>query len=154
MEAHFDSRPDTIRHIQKVRDNLHVIIDDLLDRARNHDHSKLESPEVEVFDEYTPKLKYLTYGSPEYKEALAGMGPALAHHYAACDHHPEHFENGIEDMSLIQIIEMLCDWKAAVERHADGDIQKSIDLNAERFGYGDEVRRLLHNTIDHMEKLS
>ena len=59
------------------------------------DNSKLESPEKELFDEYTPKLKDCTYGSDEYKEFLKGLKVALDHHYANNSHHPEHYENGV-----------------------------------------------------------
>jgi hypothetical protein len=52
----------------------------------------------------------------------------------------------IHEMSLVQMIEMLCDWKAATLRHADGDLERSIMQNAERFEYGDEIRELLLNT--------
>lgn len=150
----YDSRPATLEHIDVVRGLLRKVTNDLDLRAIAHDRSKLESPEVEVFDEYTPKLKDSTYGSPEYASFLKGMGEGLRHHYAANDHHPEHFEGGIADMSLLQITEMLCDWMAAVKRHADGDIRRSIEVNAQRFGYGDEIKRLLLNTVDHMERLA
>jgi hypothetical protein len=36
---------------------------ELLNRAMVHDDSKLESPEKEMFDKYTPLLKETTYGS-------------------------------------------------------------------------------------------
>lgn len=49
-------------------------------------------------------------------------------------HHPEHW-HGIKNMSPLDLIEMLCDWKAATRRHATGDLLKSIRINAERFGY-------------------
>lgn len=144
----YDSRPDTREHIKAVRWFLECVSVDLEMRAAWHDASKLESPEVEVFNEYTPKLKHSTYGSPEYASFLEGMGEGLRHHYAANDHHPEHFPNGIKDMNLMQLTEMFCDWMAAVQRHDDGDISKSIEINAERFGYGDEIKRLLLNTVE------
>jgi hypothetical protein len=100
------------------------------------------------FDRVTPRLAESTYGSDEYKGFLADMGEGLRHHYAVNDHHPEHFDCGIKEMNLIQLTEMLSDWIAATRRHADGDIHKSIDQNAERFGYGDELRRILHDTVD------
>ncbi|MET0601372.1 MAG: DUF5662 family protein [Baekduia sp.] len=142
----YDSRPDTWEHIDEVRRRLRQITIDLERRADDHDKSKLTSPEVEIFDEFTPKLKATTYDSPEYREFLVGMGEGLQHHYAVNDHHPEHFLNGIGDMDLLQVIEMLCDWKAATMRHDDGDLFNSIQANAGRFGYGDEMRHLLLNT--------
>jgi hypothetical protein len=41
---------------------------------------------------------------------------------------------------------MLADWKAATLRHADGDLARSIEQNAERFGYDDKMKKLLYNT--------
>lgn len=150
----YDSRPDTWQHIHTVQGFLGEVITDLQARAHKHDQSKLVSPEREVFDEYTPRLKDSTYGSDEYKSFLVGMGEGLKHHYEVNDHHPEHFEaegathgaRGIEAMDLVQVTEMLCDWKAATMRHADGDLERSIRQNAERFGYGNEMKRLLLNT--------
>lgn len=55
-------------------------------------------------------------------------------------------------MDLMQLTEMLCDWLAAVKRHDDGDIRRSITINRERFGYGDEIERLLLNTVEAMDE--
>lgn len=150
-ETTYDSRPDTYEHINLVRRYMKRAAFRLLNRAEKHDASKLAEPELSVFNEYTPKLAESTYGSDEYKQFLAGMGEGLRHHYAANDHHPEHFENGIADMGLIEVTEMLCDWLAATKRHADGDIRRSIKQNAERFGYGPEIERLLLNTLSALE---
>lgn len=146
----YDSTQDTLDHMASVRHRLDKFIDELDERARFHDRSKLESPEKEVFDAVTPKLKTLTYGSGEYKAALAEMGEGLAHHYANNSHHPQAFENGIDGMSLLDVIEMLCDWLAATERVADGDILKSLEINRERFHISDQLYSILCNTIREM----
>lgn len=146
----YDSRVDTYAHMATVREYLLKVAHLLTMRGHDHDLSKLEEPEKSVFDLITPKLRELTYDSPEYKSSLAEMGEALEHHYQVNDHHPEHFENGIADMDLIQVMEMLCDWKAATLRHADGDLRKSIEQNADRFGYFEEMRALLLNTAENM----
>lgn len=78
------------------------------------------------------------------------MKPALDHHYAHNRHHPEHFPDGIRGMSLLDLVEMLADWKAATERHADGDLARSIEINQARFGYGDELKVVLRNTAKDM----
>jgi hypothetical protein len=149
-----DSRPDTHEHIAQVRGLVLGVAEELIGRAHRHDRSKLADPELAIFNEFTPKLRDSTYGSDEYKGFLKGMGAALEHHYAHNDHHPEHFvaespdeSDGIAAMSLVQLLEMLCDWIAATRRHADGDIRRSIEQNAERFGYGEEIKRLLHNSV-------
>jgi hypothetical protein len=118
----------------------------LATRAVEHDKLKLESPEVEIFTEYTPILANLTYGSDEYNQALEGLDVALQHHYANYRHHPEHFPNGINDMNLVDIVEMLCDWKASSLRQHDGNLLKSIEVNAERFGYDEQLKQIFLNT--------
>lgn len=150
----YDSRPDTFEHIGFVQDQLAAAVYSLQKRARRHDRSKLKEPELSIFNQVTPSLKSSTYGSDEYKEFLVQMKSALDHHYARNPHHPEHFEHGIHGMSLLDLIEMLCDWIAATKRHDDGDIRRSIDINQERFGYGAEIKGLLLNTLEELERLS
>ena len=145
-----DSRIDTQIHIETVRYFLSEVIRDLLDRLLQHDQSKLRTPEVEAFDEFTSQLSGTTYGSPEYEECLARMQPALQHHYANNRHHPEHYANGIKDMTLLDLIEMLVDWRAASLRHKDGNILKSVNHNQTRFGYGDELKEILLNTVTYL----
>jgi hypothetical protein len=53
-------------------------------------------------------------------------------------------------MSLLDLMEMLADWRAATERHDDGDIMKSLEINAKRFGIPEPIRRILENTIREM----
>lgn len=146
----YDSREDTIAHIQNVKNFLTNICIRLDARATYHDQSKLSDFEKDVFDAYTPKLKNSTYGSDEYKEFLKEMKVALDHHYENNRHHPEHFENGILGMNLIDIVEMFCDWKAATMRHADGDLIKSIELNKKRFGYSDDIEQIFKNTAKYL----
>ena len=138
---------ETINHIQKVSLCIDRIIKELEIRRYNHDLSKLINPEIDIFTEFTPKLKNSTYGSDEYKGFLKSMSIALEHHYKNNRHHPEHFENGIKDMNLIDLIEMFCDWKAATLRHDDGDIYKSIEINKKRFNYSDDLEQIFINTV-------
>lgn len=163
----YDSRKDTLEHIAKVNVNIkkltNVIFKRLSEdkthktimspiayrlnlRGNEHDSSKLSSIEKELFDKYTPLLAGLTYGSKEFDDCKAGMGPALDNHYAENRHHPEHFENGMSDMNLVDLMEMFCDWAASTERHNDGDIHKSIEINKKRFGYCDVIASIFHNT--------
>jgi hypothetical protein len=138
---------ETVKHIERVDELLTGISGQLLDRGDNHDKSKLESPELEIFMEYTPKLKDCTYGSEEYKTYLAEMKVALDHHYANNSHHPENSKDGIKGMNLVDIIEMFCDWVAASERHENGDIRKSIEINKERFNMSDDLVQILLNSV-------
>lgn len=150
MKNNYDSTADTLAHIRRVNELLGGCVLMLLQRARDHDASKLVEPEKSTFDAMTPRLKALTYGGGEYKACLDEMQVALKHHYAKNRHHPEHHENGMQDMTLIDLLEMLMDWKAATERHDDGNIGKSIIHNADRFNFGPEMRQVLLNTAREM----
>lgn len=142
----YDSKPDTLLHIKRVAQLLTEAACELIKRANVHDNSKLESPEKEFFDEFTPKLKDSTYGSDEYKEFLTQLKVGLDHHYANNSHHPEHYENGVDGFDLFDLLEMTMDWKAAGERHADGNIYRSIEINKERFNLSDQTVSIMTNT--------
>lgn len=149
-----DVEIETQKHIEQVCLLIDKITQLLKKRALGHDQSKLNPPELEIFQIYTEKLKDTTYGSDEYKQYLKAMKPALDHHYEFNRHHPEHFENGIKGMNLIDLTEMFCDWSAATKRHADGDIFKSIKMNKERFGYDELLEAVLINTAKAMAEKS
>jgi hypothetical protein len=146
----FDSRTETEAHIKRVCDLLTDCLDNIARRQDAHDASKLETPEKELFDRVTGRLKGLTYGSEEYKQSLAELKPALDHHYANNSHHPEHYPDGIDGMSLLDLLEMLCDWKAAGERHADGSMERSLRVNKDRFKVSDQLQNILENTAREM----
>jgi hypothetical protein len=143
-----ECRKETQKHIDNVKNILNKWSKELVQRGKLHDKSKLESPELEIFCEYTPKLAGSTYGGDEYKEFLKEMQVALNHHYRMNRHHPEHFRNGIQGMTLIDIMELLADWKSATLRHNDGDLIRSINFNQERFGYDDNLKQILLNTAE------
>ena len=144
----YDSQADTEEHIAQVGRRLDAIRYRLLSRAAAHDASKLGPNEKPIFDEMTPKLKELTYGTDEYKASLAALGPALKHHYANNSHHPEHYENGIAGMCLLDLVEMYCDWQAATLRTKNGDFAKSIDINATRFSMDPQLVAIFRNTFE------
>ena len=76
------------------------------------------------------------------------MKPAIDHHNKNNRHHPEYFNDGINEMNLIDLIELMCDWYSATLRHDDGDIYKSIEMNQERFGYSHQLKTILRNTAN------
>ncbi len=143
----YDSAADTNDHIKKVRLNIVDVMANLYRRKFHHDESKLEEPEKSAFDLATPKLKGMAYGSDEYRAILREIKPALDHHYSFNDHHPEHFSDGIRGMSLMAIMEMLCDWRAAGQRHdPPTPFEKSIAINIDRFKIPQYFSEIIRNT--------
>ena len=142
---------DTLKHIARVGSLLHKVMWELLARASEHDATKLDSPEKEMYEIWRPKLDALDIKSQEYKDALLQIGIGLTHHYLWNRHHPEHFENGISGMNLMDVTEMVCDWIAAAERTG-----KKVDLDwaCERFGIakGGILYYVIQNTIVDLQK--
>lgn len=137
---------DTIDHIQRVQTLLSEIIVDLQARVVMHDRSKLLPPEMEGYAGLKDALNGLEYGTDEYCAALEPFKTIINHHYLQNDHHPEHFQAGIDDMDLLQIIEMVCDWKAASTRNSESLIP-SLGASFERFGIGEQLGLIIHNTV-------
>lgn len=148
----YDSTADTLKHIRRVSQLLNEASIELLRRANCHDESKLSEPEKSKFDELTPKLKDTTYGSDEYKKYLGEMSFALLNHYKNNSHHPEFYTNGINGMNLFDLVEMFFDWKAATERHTDGNIYKSIEQNEKRFQMSEQLVNIFKNTVFYLDK--
>ena len=147
MEEIYNSVLDTMDHKERVRSLLYTFSVLLKIRGVNHDNSKLGDFEKPYFDELTPKLKNLEYGSDKYKESLSELQVALKHHYENNSHHPEHYENGIDGFDLLDLCEMFFDWTAATERTKDGDILKSIEINKNRFNMSDQLVNIFNNTV-------
>ena len=145
-QQEYDSTLDTMRHSRRVDELLLQVIVALQGRVTRHDLSKMAPPEKAVFDRVTPLLKNSTYGSEQYKASLVDMGQGLAHHYGANRHHPEHYEAGISGMTLVDLIEMLADWKAATERHDDGSLARSLTIQQARFDVSPQLMDILTNT--------
>jgi len=145
------TRDDVIRgtaeHIVKVGMLLSAVIHRLALKAVTHDASKWSPEEWPSFEKGTPRLAEVEYGTEEYKAALQEIRPAVDLHQQRNPHHPESSPEGIAGMTLLDLTEMLCDWKAATERNKNGDILKSLEHNRERFKISDQLYAVLLNTV-------
>ena len=144
----YDCTKDVNIHVGYVKHFIGEIVLKLVERSSGHDASKLQEPEKSMFDEFTPRLKETVFGSDEYKAALVDMGEALKHHYASNRHHPEHFKNGINGMTLVDLVEMVCDWNAAAFLKGQ---EVNLDYLAGRFGISDQLKEIIANTLKILE---
>jgi hypothetical protein len=189
-DAITQSNLETVKHIHQVRSNIYSLIQELDERARNHDASKLESPEMEIFGEHFLELANVEYGSDAHKALMEKVKPAIEHHHANNRHHPEHWpkvespeallirqhvaeleaankknpiipiliahanslEAEINNMTLVDLVEMICDWSASTKRVKNGNIRKSIRINTTRFSMSPQLARIFENTIREMPK--
>jgi hypothetical protein len=143
-EKPYDSTQDVMEHKERVEYWVRNFTTLLQRRAESHDNSKLGGFEKATFDLWVPNLKRVEFGSDEYKKALGEMGVGLEHHYAENRHHPEHYENGINGMTLTDLVEMVCDWMAAAQ--AKGNFI-DLDYLAKRFGISEQLIDIFANTL-------
>lgn len=143
----YDSTQDTLDHIARVQHRLAEVSLNLRERAHTHDQSKLSEPEKSLLDQLETQTNLPIYGSEAERARFDALAEFRKYHYAANDHHPEHTDQGMRGMSLLSIIEMLCDWRAAGARHIGGNIWQSLEFNRKRFGISDEMYAILENTV-------
>lgn len=142
----------TLKHIKRVNELLTAFAVELLSRAVNHDNSKFDPEELGPLQDMQDLIEregQAPYGSDEYKRRLEILKPMLDHHYAENSHHAEHFENGINGMTLLDVVEMSQDWIAAAER--GGEVVVNLTASQERFNISDQLMDILKNTYDYLD---
>ncbi len=145
-----DSRPGTHEHIYQVQNLLNYCIYLLSIRLIDHDYSKTIPPELDGWNEMAGELHERAYGSPEYFAVMEKFKPVIEMHYRNNRHHPEHHTEGIRGMNLIDLLEMVCDWEAAARR-GNKHALPSLDFNQARFGFSDDLKNIIGNTLAKLE---
>ena len=126
---------------------LTPIIQELTKRMVEHDDSKFEDDEFPCFVQAKEEFKQVQFGTEEYEKIRAKYAAPINAHYRKNSHHPEHYQNGIEGMDLLDILELIVDWKAASMREKDGgNIEKSIEISAQKYGIDKQLSEILLNT--------
>lgn len=144
-----DSTQATLDHINKVQVRIAQIQAALEERAAVHDRSKLQEPEKSGYDLLGQSLHSVTYGTPEYYAVMNDplIKSAIRHHVENNSHHPEAHEGGVGGMSLLDLVEMFCDWQAASERGGGVSFSEGLAINVKRFGIDDQLYNILVNTV-------
>lgn len=147
MDISTEVLTDTLLHISEVQEGLEQFTAELKKRGILHDSTKLQEPEFSAFVSTRPKFKKANYGTPEYQECVNEIKPAIDHHYANNRHHTAFHENGINDMNLIDILEMLADWKAAERRSPDKKLEDTLDYAFNKYGIDEQLAKIVMNTL-------
>lgn len=145
-----DSTADTLAHIARVRDLLERPCNDLAIRAAHHDESKLVEPEKSGYDALGELIQGKTYGTPGYSAVMQDprVKPAIDHHVTTNRHHPQYHADGVNDMTLLDLLEMLADWKAASERSTGVALSESLALTCQRWDISPQLEAILRNTCE------
>lgn len=139
-------------HKQSVKAGIQRIIIMLSQRGDRHDNSKFSIDEFDGFYNINSKMSNMKFGSPEYISSLSEIKETLDIHYKNNSHHPQHFENGISGMDLIDLIEMIVDWKSASYAYDDSEttFEHSLEINRERFNIDNQLYSILLNTAKNL----
>ena len=119
-------------HCRHVRSGLRAVMHALDNRAEDHDTTKLSADEFAGFSRINKAAREHPYGSEEYRAGLRQEKPTIERHYTRNRHHPEFHGTDAkvpttdearvtistgrclaDDMSFLDIIEMVCDWRGA-----------------------------------------
>lgn len=134
------------KHKETVAKRLAFLAEQLLERAKEHDASKLKNPELDWLIEMDKEPRYV-YGSKEYLDKKRRWEKFFKHHYAVNRHHPEHYINGVEGMSLTDLCEYLIDISSyCAEMHPE-EVFNIINNQASRFGLDEQLTQILKNTL-------
>lgn len=134
-------------HISGVRDRCLKLAEELYRRGMEHDLSKRSPEEFEPMAQNFAALRQTEYGSDAYNRARSLIQPAVDLHYSRNTHHPEHYQDGIKGMCLLDIIEMICDWAEASKGSLNGSMAKSMEVNKKRFGISEQLFAVMENTV-------
>lgn len=119
----------------------------LLQRANIHDNSKLVGPELELLAELYGNQE--SFINPQV-QLSANQREIIEKHWENNRHHPEHFKS-IEDMSELDIIEMVCDWYARSMQYGTDFIDFIKTRQETRFHFPEPIFKKI---LTYCEKIS
>ena len=136
-------------HREEVADALYALADAISRRARIHDRDKLKGKNFRDYVEVSKIGRTHPFGSEAYAEAMKphkAEGGVVDRHFKANPHHPEFYDIPKVQMNFLDIIEMVCDWRAAARTYGTGRLSESVayqkqnmDLDACQWWLVDEV---------------
>lgn len=139
------------KHINKVSSLMTDFATLILKRGIEHDKSKLSQVELIPLQKLQDAIDSngeCQYGTDEYNERLKILKPMLDNHYQLNSHHPEYHKSSINSMDILDIVEMLADWKASSERGDGGIINLSYSI--ERFKIDKQLSDIIKATFNNM----
>ena len=151
MDTVFDYLTDVLKHRAEVAMYIERVCGILKERATVHDLTKLSDPEFSIFVSTRERFKKVNYGTKEYEALTEEAKEAVDHHYRHNRHHTAYHKNGINDMNLIDLIEMVCDWLSAQNRSPDKTIWDTLDYAQRKYKIDKQLLSIMANTLRLLE---
>jgi uncharacterized protein DUF5662 len=160
MLAFYERR--TSEHIERVRRCMALLAEvtdhgeELIERARVHDESKFGPQERIPYVWLTEYHRCRRNGEPfQYPEGVSeAVKRAIHHHVTSNSHHPE-FHAEPNDMSDVDLIEMVCDWTAMAQefdqegKSARGWADKTV---GKRVAFDAEKAQFIYRIIEELDR--
>lgn len=155
----------TNNHIELVQNNIYLwqeneeynnIFHELTLRAANHDQSKFSEPELTPYIWLNWNYHCTTNNIPF--ELPRGMDQKIRdakfHHVYNNRHHPEwHLDPN--EMTIVDLIEMVCDWKAVGQEFGEKSLVGYADrVLGKRFNFSQKKINLIWDLIHKMDKMA
>ncbi len=137
----------TIAHKESIARYMAKFSAELAYRAAIHDNSKFQKDELEGYSECADEFNTHPFDSAAERLLREKLTKVMSLHRTRNRHHPEYFENGIDDMNLIDLIEMISDWKSASERAPGDSVRKGLPIMKDKYNISPQLLKILENTF-------
>lgn len=124
---------EILRHNGIVSHLLRQLARKLEERADLHDNSKFNWDELEGFIEFKALARVHPFGTEAYYQAQEKYKPAIDLHMSRNPHHPEYYGGDLNKMSLIDFMEMICDWTGATITYARLNFEEGLEVQKQEF---------------------
>lgn len=125
-----DYMTETNMHKRDVFNNIKAIAERAMEVAQFHDESKYSGEELPLLATKTPE----------------DHDKAMEHHYKVNRHHPEHFQNGINGMCVVDLMEMYSDWLSDAEEEG-ADFLQVLEEKQRKYQFSNDLKNIFHNTF-------
>ena len=158
----YEMAEDTIKHKKFVLEYCHIMAIQLMKNARvelatqllkrgcEHDNSKFDREEFIRMSQILKSRKFFTNASTTLSDKEK---EAIKHHWSHNRHHPEYFENS-DEMTELDILEMVCDWFARSLQYGTDFIPFVLERQENRFHFSEKQFEKILKYCRLMEQLS
>ena len=136
----------TLQHKENIATLLAKFAAELTYRSAVHDNSKFFPDEFDILSDNVCDFNKYLFDTKEEQDLRERLLPASILHRKRNRHHPEHFENGIDGMNIIDLLEMLCDWKSASTRVSGDSLRKGLPILKKKYNISSQLLKILENT--------
>lgn len=158
MDSNKYFRNDIITHKRKIFKNMQIMSNELMDRAFEHDNDKIENDVVyNIYNIHCQTQRSIPFGSKERIEFEGTtMKEGIDLHIMLNRHHLYNTRNELtfEDANLLDYLEILCDWVAAMGRHEMTQEEEVNRINGlmDKYNFPADIRKPFINTYYKLKK--